>query len=90
MELHHQATVNACVEDLLKYEVISEQLLRDYLEKMQLTKPRYRLPPLEQLKEKLEGDEELLDGVADLVPGDEYRVLVDPVERAYNELLREA
>lgn len=63
--------------------------LKGYLKKLRPTEPRYRLPLLEKLKEQLEGDEELLDGVADLVPGDGYRTLVDLVDEAYEQLLEE-
>ena len=63
--------------------------LKDYLRKLRPTEPYYRLPLLEQLKEELEGDEELLDGVAELVPGDGYRTLVGPVEEAHEQLLKE-
>jgi len=66
-------------------EEVKEQLrntLEGHLERLQPEEPHLRLSLLENLQHKLESDKELLDSVADLVPGDEYQTLIGPVERA--------
>jgi len=67
---------------------VKEQLqntLEGYLERLWPEEPHLRISLLENLKHRLEHDEELLDSLALNVPGAEYQTLIGPVERALTE-----
>jgi len=66
--------------DRLKVQL--QNVLEGYLERLRPEEPHLRIALLENLKHKLESDEESLDIMARLVPGDEYQALIGPVERA--------
>lgn len=63
-------------------QVQLQNALEGYLERLRPGEPHLRIALLENLKHRLERDEESLGIMARLVPGDEYQALIGPVERA--------